>query len=52
MEAGPSPVGCFGNNNKPEHAQSIIMSMQQGKNETAHGYILQFEISVGEDTTL
>ena len=33
----------FGNDTKTEQAQSQIMSMQQGKNETAHDYALRFE---------
>ena len=33
----------FGNDTKTEQAQSQIMSMQQGKNESAHDYELRFE---------
>ena len=33
----------FGNTTKADHAQSQLMSMRQGKNETAHDFSLRFE---------
>ena len=42
-ELGQALRHRFGNNTKTEQAQSQIMSMQQGKNETAHDYALRFE---------
>ena len=43
-ELGQALRHRFGNNTKTEQAQSQIMSMQQGRNETAHDYALRFEI--------
>ena len=37
-------IARFGNDTKPEQAQSTLMSMQQGKTESAHDYALHFEI--------
>ena len=42
-ELGQALRHRFGNDTKTEQAQSQIMSMQQGKNETAHDYALRFE---------
>ena len=42
-ELGQALRHKFGNDMKTEQAQSQIMSMQQGKNETAHDYALRFE---------
>ena len=42
-ELGQALRKRFGNDTKTEQAQSQIMAMQQGKNETAHDYALRFE---------
>ena len=42
-ELGQALRHRFGNDTKTEQAQSQIMSMQQGRNETAHDYALRFE---------
>ena len=42
-ELGQALRHRFGNDTKTEQAQSQIMSMQQGKSETAHDYALRFE---------
>ena len=42
-ELGQALRQRFGNDTKTEQAQSQIMSMQQGKTETAHDYALRFE---------
>ena len=44
MELGQTLLARFGNGMKPEQAQSKIMSMQQGENESAHDYALRFKI--------
>ena len=36
-------IARFGNDTKPQQAQSTLMSMQQGKTESAHDYALRFE---------
>ena len=42
-ELGQALRHRFGNDTKTEQAQSHIMAMQQGKNESAHDYALRFE---------
>ena len=43
VELGQALLLCFRNDIKPKQAQSTIMSMQEGKNKTAHDYALRFE---------
>ena len=43
-ELGQALRHRFGNDTKTEQAQSQIMSMQQGKNESAHDYALRFAV--------
>ena len=40
---GRALIARFGNDTKPEQAQSTFMSMQQGKTESAPDYTLRFE---------
>ena len=46
MELSQALLACFGNDTKLEQAQSTIMCIQQGKNETAHEDALQFETAL------
>ena len=43
VELSQALLARFGNDTEPEQAQSTIMSMQQGKNETAHDHALRFK---------
>ena len=44
MELGHTLLEHFGNQTKVEHAQSILISIQQGKGETAYDYALCCEV--------